>query len=240
MLLIFICVACSEENSVNFTERSISEHECENCPNIEIRIPEAIGNKKIAKTINEAIREEVIELLNFEEEGAIETLDDAVSNFQKEYRDITEEFPDAIVGWEARIQGKVDYYHPNLLSIVVDAYLFTGGAHGYSTTRYLNFDTQAGTQLELTDMVENEAELTRLAENIFRKKEAIDENASINSTGFMFENETFYLPENIGLSEEGMRLHYNAYEIASYADGPIEIILPMEEVRTLLKQSYQR
>ena len=50
----------------------------------------------------------------------------------------------------------------------------------------------------------------------------------------MFERDEFYLPENIGLTENGLVLLYNQYEVASYADGAIELILPMNEVKNYL------
>jgi hypothetical protein len=51
----------------------------------------------------------------------------------------------------------------------------------------------------------------------------------------MFEENLFSLPENIGLTAEGIKLHYNQYEVASYADGPIELTLPFPEVKQFLK-----
>ena len=50
----------------------------------------------------------------------------------------------------------------------------------------------------------------------------------------MFDGETFYLPENIGFTQEGIQLLYNQYEVASYADGPIVLTLSYKEVKDYL------
>src|SRR5690606_11666613 len=58
---------------------------------------------------------------------------------------------------------------------------------------------------------------------------------SINSTGFMFENDVFYLPRNIGFTDDGLLLVYERYEVASYADGPIRLTFPYPEIGRFLK-----
>jgi hypothetical protein len=65
-------------------------------------------------------------------------------------------------------------------------------------------------------------------------QEKIPEGEPINSTGYMFERDTFYLPQNIGFTQDGVKLLYNEYEVASYADGPVELLLPYKEVKKYL------
>ena len=43
----------------------------------------------------------------------------------------------------------------------------------------------------------------------------------------MFEEDRFSLPENLGFTPGGLELLYNPYEVASYADGPISLVLPI-------------
>ncbi len=72
-----------------------------------------------------------------------------------------------------------------------------------------------------------------------RKENQIPEGGSINATGFWFENDGFYLPETFGISKKSITLHYNQYEIASYAEGPITIEIPLTEVKEWLKISIE-
>ena len=68
----------------------------------------------------------------------------------------------------------------------------------------------------------------------FRKKFNIPEKEALNNSGFMFEEEKFQLPQTFFFTEEGLLLYYNVYEIASYADGPKQLLLPYEEVAPYL------
>ena len=50
----------------------------------------------------------------------------------------------------------------------------------------------------------------------------------------MFEEDAFYLPENIGFTPKGIQLLYNQYEVSSFAEGPIEVTIPYNEVKKYL------
>jgi len=137
-------------------------------------------------------------------------------------------------GWEAKIKGSISYEDAKFITIILDSYLFTGGAHGYTSKRFLNFDKKKGTEMENSELFKNTEDFLVFAEEMFRKKENIPKNKSINYTGFMFEQDSFYLPENIGFTKDGLKLLYNPYEVASYTDGPIELVLPHTEIKKFL------
>lgn len=50
----------------------------------------------------------------------------------------------------------------------------------------------------------------------------------------MFEGDQFQLPLNIFYTDKGLLLYYNRYEIAAYADGPKELLIPYEELKNFL------
>ena len=68
----------------------------------------------------------------------------------------------------------------------------------------------------------------------FRAKYKIPASKPINATGLMFEDEKFQLPQNIFFTDKGLLLYYNSYEIASYADGPKELLFSYKEVNDYL------
>jgi hypothetical protein len=141
--------------------------------------------------------------------------------------------------WEATFDGKVLFEDTNKLTLALDSYLFTGGAHGYNATTFLNFDKRKSKQIEATDLFRDLESFTSYAEEQFRLQQKIPAKTTINSTGFMFENDMFHLPENIGFSEEGIQLYYNQYEVASYADGPILLTLPYQKAKQFLVKRYR-
>jgi hypothetical protein len=235
LLIIVLVMACKKEGALTFEPYSISNKNCENCSTVLINIPKALDKTKLGETLNTALQEEIIALLNFDEESDAQNIEGAIEAFVSDYEDLDEKFTDQSIPWEAKINGKVTYENKQILTIRLESYLFTGGAHGYNTIRFLNFDKEKGTELDLKELFKKEEDFKTFAETKFRNQENIPTQDPINSTGFMFETDTFYLPENIGYTDQGLLLFYEPYEIASNADGPISLTLPYEEVKSFLK-----
>lgn len=232
-LFILLC-SCESDAKLTFNTEYITNEACKQCPIVEIELPVAEQSKKIGRTIGNSLNEEVIALLLFEEKKSIRTIPQAINSFESAYKDLVREFPDESIPWEARINGEVIYEDQHLISIQLNSYVFTGGAHGYGSTHFLNFNRKNGEELERNDLIKNRDKFEDFAEMKFREQESIPANGSINSTGFMFERDAFHLPENIGYTEEGLKLLYNPYEVASYADGVIELVLTYDEVQDYL------
>lgn len=233
-LLFFCLLSCGRSKTMDMEMLSINSKNCAACPEVKISIPEAQGRAKIDATVNTALSEEIISLLTFEDSLEVRTLDEAITSFRKGFEHIQRIYPDETPGWKAEIFAEVSYEDEHWLSIRLNTYTFTGGAHGYGSVRFLNFDKKKGAELESWELFRNRDDFVRFAEAKFREQEKIPDNKPINSTGFMFEEDQFYLPENIGLEASGIKLLYNQYEVASYADGPIELVLPYSDVQQFL------
>ncbi len=231
LLLLFIITACEEETTLVMEPVVYTNSPCASCPNVSIQYPKALEDTKLSRAINTAIEEEIIGLLTFADSLEVTNLDEAITSFTQGYAELKEVYPDETIPWEANIQAEVSFENRQVLSIKLDSYLFTGGAHGYAATRFLNFDMDKGQEIDTQTLFKDLLAFRSYAESKFRKQEEIPEEAPINSTGFMFELDTFYLPENIGLTPKGILLLYNQYEVASYADGQIELLIPFREAK---------
>ncbi|WP_411029128.1 DUF3298 domain-containing protein [Spongiimicrobium sp. 3-5] len=231
--------SCTDTNKLTLEQVNYTLDSCTNCPNVSINVPAAAEDSKIGASINRALREEIISLLTFEDENEAVDIDGAIASFKNGFLELKNKYPEEAIGWEAKIDGKVVYEDTFMLTLKLDSYLFTGGAHGYSAVRFLNFNKKKGNQLEVWELFENTKDFKRFAERKFRIQEDIPQDDPINSTGFMFEKNEFYLPENIGFTEEGMQLLYNQYEVASYADGPIALTLPYNEIKNYLSRKIK-
>ena len=157
-----------------------------------------------------------------------------MASFKNGYLELQELYDDETTAWEAKIDGTVTFEDDNILTIALNSYLFTGGAHGYISKRFLNFNKKKGVELENWQLFIDEEDFRVFAEAVFREKQQIPKDKPINHTGFMFEQDSFYLPENIGFTKDGLKLLYNPYEVASYADGAIEILISHEAVKKYL------
>lgn len=236
-LLFILTIAlwgCKGEIKTEWHPREYLGKVCEACPSVRVAVPEALETTPLGRNVNRAIREEVIELLDYDETRYATGIPEAIEAFGSGFRKVQEQFPDELIGWEASIEGLVTYEDAGLLSLKLETYIFTGGAHGLSTTRYLNFGKATGEELGNDQLFSDWNALERLGEKAFREANQIPREAGINDTGFMFDGNRFHLPENMGFTAEGLELHYNPYEIASYADGPITLTLPYERVSPLL------
>ena len=240
ILLLLITISCEKEQKLTFEMVERNNQSCSDCPKIEIAIPKALDDMAVANAINTALEEEVISLLSFDDGGAIQNIDDAISSFTKGYQELKTKFPDETVGWEADIKGEVLFEDPSVLTLAITSFTFTGGAHGYGAATFLNFDKRRGEELENWELFKDLEGFEKYAETKFRIQEGIPQDANINTTGFMFDRDVFHLPDNIGYTSEGIHLIYNQYEVASYADGPIELLLPYAEVNLYLKRRVKQ
>ncbi|MDV7137850.1 DUF4163 domain-containing protein [Maribacter sp. TH_r10] len=233
-LFILILLGCKDDGKLVFEPQIISEEACEECPKINIEIPKPLEESKLSETINTALNEELISLLVYDDEIEATTVSEAIRSFKNGYNELQKLYPDETTRWEAKITGTVSYEDKNMLTIALNSYLFTGGAHGYTTRRFLNFDKRKGEEIESWELFKDKEHFEHFAETKFRIQEEIPQEGPINSTGFMFEEDRFYLPENIGFTQEGLVLLFNQYEVASYADGAITLVLPFNEVKNYL------
>lgn len=239
LFMLMLIIGCSSDHKLTIERLQLENKKCTACPKIDIDVPRALDETVIGKAINTSIREELISTLKFDEEKEVSTIEQAMTSFTNSYQEVQRQFTDEAIGWEAYIEGEVTFENERLITISLNSYNFTGGAHGYGSTVFLNFDKKKGVELEYYQLFKDLEGFIKLSEEKFRKQENIPAESLINSTGFMFSSDRFHLPENMGFSKEGLHLVYNQYEVASYADGPIEMTLPLEEVNPFLKSKFK-
>ena len=172
LLLFVLCLGCKKEHKLTFESLVLDNTTCEQCPSITINVPHALDNTQTAQSINMTIQEELIYTLQFDDSGDIDSIEGAMASFTKSYQDLRQEFGDESAGWEAEITGEVHYEDETVISIQLNSYTFTGGAHGYGATTFLNFQKQNG-ELENYQLFKDLEGFQTLAEKLFREQEEI-------------------------------------------------------------------
>ncbi|WP_010516517.1 DUF3298 and DUF4163 domain-containing protein [Croceivirga radicis] len=233
-VLVLLIFSCAGEQKLAVETQEFKTTACDACLDAQLNLPRFTDETDLAKTINSTLDAEVIALLNFNDEVSLNSVGDALEAFEASFTELKTQYGDDMIPWEANIEGKVFYETDSLVTLQMQTYMFTGGAHGYSAVNFLNFSKQAALLLAPEDLFVALDEFKKLAEQEFRKQEKIPADKPINHTGLMFEDDVFQLPANIGYGPEGLLLWYNQYEIASYADGPITLTLPYEKVNPYL------
>ncbi len=234
-----LLLGCETDTKLTFENTSFKGGNCDTCADIKVEVPRALDELKIAKSINSVIDEEIIYTLKFDEEVEVSTVDGAITSFDNSFQDMLAEFGPTSEPWEAKVNGKVTFENMNVVTIALENYTYTGGAHGYFSKVFLNFDRRLGKEIEIHELFDDQMGFLQLAESKFRMIYEIPQAVNINATGFMFNKDTFHLPENLGYTENGIELHYNQYEVASYADGPLKLVVSFDEAHHFLKKVYR-
>lgn len=239
LLLFFACKnnAVLDISSKSFSEKELEQCASENCPEITINYLHFLGDETISTSINSAINEFIISSLYIgdpEIEPQATTISESAKDFITMYNTHSAEFPDMATAYFAEISVSKLYQSTEFVSLEMRNYLFTGGAHGYGSVIFKSFDLETGEQLSKEDFIKDIGAFTQFVEEKFREEFDIPKEGSINATGFWFENDTFYLPSSIGITNQYIIIRYNQYDIASYAAGPIELEISKEEASDYL------
>ncbi|MBT0607015.1 DUF3298 and DUF4163 domain-containing protein [Aequorivita echinoideorum] len=241
LLAILFLASCDKEKNIeiaseSFTEKELSICEGVECPEVTINYVEIIGDGEISEKINKKIKNFIFSSLLMGEDTipTAKTIQEAATGFVEVYNADKAQFPDLAGAYFAEISVNEIYNSPEHLCFELRQYLYTGGAHGYGTTSFLNIDKKTGEELTFKEIFKNEKDFKSFAEKKFRNQQQIPSEAPITATGLWFENDKFFLPKSVGFTKDSLIFVYNQYDIASYADGQIELKIEMKEVAPFL------
>lgn len=163
---------------------------------------------------------------------AIPNLETAVQSFIDEHNVFLAENEGAVMGfWTAESDATTVLNDGKHLTLQINGFVFSGGAHGSPTAAVATFDAATGQQLRWNDLVTDQAAVQALAEKKFRV-----EQAEAFNDGFAFDDTfPFALPANFGLTDKGIYFYYVAYEVAPYAMGATAFEIPFSELGDLYK-----
>ena len=235
--VLFLAVGCSksEPATLQFESKTYQANEGDKAK-IKLAVLEAKGNEESAKSFNAAVLTMLKEIIYFGEKPFGSTSYQALANdFVQAYRDLKQEFPQDSFGFEADVKSAIAYQDEHRINLVMDHYTYTGGAHGYGTTTSLHFDAQTGKQVSVKQFFSDWNGLVKLAEAKFRAQHQLEANSSLNEGGFMFEDDQFWLSENMQYDAKGLTVIYNPYDIAAYVEGVIKLELTPAEIAPYIK-----
>jgi hypothetical protein len=157
--------------------------------------------------------------------------------FIQDYDDFKSEIPDAFGGWHYTAEVKVEVLTDTLLSLSINDEYYTGGAHGGSGVYFINVNPKTGAEFTLDSLLKPNYEdaLTELGNKFFRQTRQLADTASLSENYFEFPEDQFTLNKNYGFRKDGIVFFYNNYEIAPYAAGPTEVLIPYDELKEWLK-----
>lgn len=208
----------------------------QSCPQVKVSVPFVEPKSEVSDSINSKILAAVQSLLYYKDTPKTFTdYESLLTHFISQYEKIQTENPNDTFAWEADIKASKIYQSKEILNFEISHSSDTGGAHGSSGLLSIIVNPKTGKTISNKALFINESEFKAFAEKQFRSAFKINDKVSINATGFLFEYDKFQLPKNYFFKKNGLLLYYNHYEIASYAEGPQELLLSYDDVKPYLK-----
>ncbi|MDR0997876.1 MAG: DUF3298 and DUF4163 domain-containing protein [Treponema sp.] len=158
-----------------------------------------------------------------------------------EYRDIKEQIRDQddrissdTLNWYYEEKFEVEMSSPGFLVLSRNWADYTGGAHGNYGKKYFVLNRETAELISLTDIVKDEFReaLEKKLNRELRKNWELEGGDSLEEYGF-FTNQV-ELTENFFLTSKGLGFHWDPYEIAPYAMGFVEIVIPYGRIGDIL------
>ncbi|RYC70268.1 MULTISPECIES: DUF3298 and DUF4163 domain-containing protein [Spirosoma] len=170
--------------------------------------------------------------------GSRSDLNKAAALFAADYQNMLTEMGSLGGCWELKTTADTVFSNENVLTVKMETYAYTGGAHPNSNQSFFTFNRETGQPLNLSDMVSDTVALLGVVEKAFRKQQQLLPQYNLEERGYFLHDGRFFLPANVGLSPKGMIFYYNPYEIAAYAVGPIEVTVPYEQLNGILREGW--
>ena len=186
--------------------------------------------------LNDAVYEQLLKQLQGSGESGEASLDSLDKVAEKFIADAAAASEISVAQWQLNGDAKKLARRGNILTIVINSYLFTGGAHGMPVSHWLNWDLAEEKLLSLDDVIAagKEEAFWKLAEEAH--KLWLDAQ-TVNSE--FRQNWPFARTDDFRLTDGGMVLLYGVYTLGPYSMGEVELTLPKEKLAHLLRESYR-
>ena len=210
------------------------------CAEIRITYPEVTWC--CSRTARDNLNEEILGMLlaNTYRKGQDKTLDALATAFLEGFSVARRKFQDAASTrrWSIHKTVQVLRNEAGVFSLRLEETADTGGAHPNSAVILRSFRIPEGTRLDLTDLFTSRAraEFHALAERRLREVRGIPSGVSLRDAGFLLGDGELRVGDNFAITEDGLIVAFDPYEIAPYSMGPTELVLTAEELQPLARE----
>lgn len=175
------------------------------------------------------------------EEKINKKIEDIIKQYEKRILDLSEkdnEFNKAngldIKQYILNINNTIHYNENDILSMTLEVYTYMGGAHGSTMDIPLNFDVKTGNRGVLEDFLGNNENYNKIIlDNI---KNAVDKNPDLYFKDIVDKYKTLPYNQKFYLTKDSVVIFFDEYEIAPYAAGRVEFVIPYTEFPKGLKK----
>lgn len=174
-------------------------------------------NKALENTINSQLYKDITDFKKSTEAIALENNKDLL------------EKGISITPYEAITKYTI-HHTKDILSVVVNYYQYTGGAHGIYTLKPYNYDLKSGKRLALGDLFKAGYDYKTIINNEIKSAIAKEpEQYFVNEFNSIRDDQEFYI------TDRGIIVYFQVYEIAPFAAGNPEFLIPFSLIKEGLK-----
>lgn len=145
---------------------------------------------------------------------------------------------DTGVEWYIDVDFTQIFRTSRLITFRYEQSSYTGGAHDMYGYHYLNIDLKKTKILELPDLITDMDRFKAIAQKAFT--EQFLNNPADDTEYWLADDGSLILANEFGLTSKGLLLHYNVYEIACFARGDIELLIPFTDLKEILVGAYKK
>ena len=189
---------------ITITDLTIKENPEALEVNIVFPLVQDVKNKQVEEKINQIIQEDI---LNFKNQLQTESEEYLQSARNEEWE---------IRKYVAFVDYIIHYQKDDLLSLSINYYSYTAGAHGYTLERAYNYNLVNGEEILLKDILKEKKDyIDIINQEIKRQIELSPQEYFSEFSVFqsISEEQPFYL------IEDGVVVYFGLYEIAPYSSG---------------------
>ena len=218
---------------------------------LKVKGPEPPPQTQELSVVTETIKEEgedIKYVLDVSFPKIVGMSDEAMGNrTNQDIKDYVLEFIEGFKGGTGEMElfreMKHGFYSDYVVLLLTDTLLsirftnseyFSGAAHPNSLTQVFNYDITGGELIEVSDFFKSESNyleaISEFAENELLEKFK-DENELLREmikSGTAAEAENY---RNVGISEDGLIIIFDPYQVVPYALGPQEVKIPYKNLK---------
>jgi hypothetical protein len=203
-----------------------------------IQFPKSLGIGGAEQAIIQNIKQRQFESITaslFLEEGMPKPKDlpEAINAFIKSSEVDPSDKQADFIGYAYESLFTEKFIGKEIVCYSLNDYIYTGGAHPTTMMEILNFDKATGQLIDIKKIAEDTVALKTIVQKAFEANEKAELGKDFDLKNYYFED-GFVLPQNFGITNNGLECFYNPYEIAAYARGPISFSIPWKDLQGVI------
>lgn len=133
----------------------------------------------------------------------------------------------------------VMYENNRYITLAQFTYSYSGGAHGNYSTSLITISKSTEKTIKITDVFTAEGlkQLPRIIEQVARVRYEVPPSGTLEDNGFLVNK--IPVSKEFYITSTGIGFLYAPYEIKSFADGEINLVVPLKAVHQYLNPNFK-